>query len=254
MELMTPASAAGREWPVVIVPGLQEGVWPNTRLRGELLGSTLFADAVEHGVEYALQLDPLSRLREIRYDELRSFSTAVSRAQQMLICTAVSSEDEQPSSFLDYVAPLRPGPGPARLHPGGASADPARPRRRTAPVRPARRRELPKPWRPAPFSAPWPPPSRPCPARTPRAGGALRRCPPRSPWFRRAAPCTSRRRRSRPCRNRRWTGLSRPPAGRPPRTLPAAWAPSSTPSRRTCRMPPAASTWPNSSAAGRHWG
>lgn len=108
VELMTPASAAGREWPVVIVPGLQEGVWPNTRLRGELLGSTLFADAVEHGVDYALQLDPLSRLREIRYDELRSFSTAVSRAQQVLICTAVSSEDEQPSSFLDYVAPLDP--------------------------------------------------------------------------------------------------------------------------------------------------
>lgn len=108
VELMTPASAAGREWPVVIVPGLQEGVWPNTRLRGELLGSTLYADAVEHGVEYALQLDPLSRLREIRYDELRSFSTAVSRARQTLICTAVSSEDEQPSSFLDYVAPLPP--------------------------------------------------------------------------------------------------------------------------------------------------
>lgn len=108
VELMTPASAAGREWPLVIVAGLQEGVWPNTRLRGELLGSTLFADAVEHGVEYALQLGPLSRLREIRYDELRSFSTAVSRAQEVLICTAVASEDEQPSSFLDYVAPLRP--------------------------------------------------------------------------------------------------------------------------------------------------
>ncbi|WP_427135862.1 ATP-dependent helicase [Pseudarthrobacter sp. S9] len=108
VELMTPASAAGREWPVVIVPGLQEGVWPNTRLRGELLGSTLFADAVEHGVEYALQMDPLSRLREIRYDELRSFSTAVSRAREVLICSAVSSEDEQPSSFLDYAAPLRP--------------------------------------------------------------------------------------------------------------------------------------------------
>ena len=109
VELMTPASAAGREWPLVIVAGLQEGVWPNTRLRGELLGSTLFADAVEHGVEYALQLGPLSRLREIRYDELRSFSTAVSRAKEVLICTAVASEDEQPSSFLDYVAPLQPG-------------------------------------------------------------------------------------------------------------------------------------------------
>ncbi|OFI39882.1 DNA helicase UvrD [Arthrobacter sp. SW1] len=109
VELMTPASAAGREWPVVIVAGLQEGVWPNTRLRGELLGSTLFADAVEHGVDHALQRGPLSRLRDIRYDELRSFSTAVSRAREVLICTAVSSEDEQPSAFLDYVAPLEPG-------------------------------------------------------------------------------------------------------------------------------------------------
>lgn len=109
VELMTPASAAGREWSVVIVAGLQEGVWPNTRLRGELLGSTLFADAVEHGVEHALQRGPLSRLRDIRYDELRSFSTAVSRAREVLICTAVSSEDEQQSAFLDYVAPLEPG-------------------------------------------------------------------------------------------------------------------------------------------------
>lgn len=109
VELMTPASAAGRQWPVVIVAGLQEGVWPNTRLRGELLGSTLYADAVEHGTVYALQRDPLSRLRDIRYDELRSFSTAVSRAEELLICTAVASEDDQPSSFLDYVSPLGPG-------------------------------------------------------------------------------------------------------------------------------------------------
>ena len=109
VELMTPASAAGREWPVVIVAGLQEGVWPNTRLRGELLGSTLYADAVEHGSAYAMQRDPLSRLRDIRYDELRSFSTAVSRSRELLICTAVASEDDQPSSFLDYVAPLERG-------------------------------------------------------------------------------------------------------------------------------------------------
>lgn len=109
VEIMTPASAAGREWPVVIVAGLQEGVWPNTRLRGELLGSTVYADAVEHGVDYALSRGPVSRLRDIRYDELRSFSTAISRAREVLVCTAVSSEDEQPSAFLDYVAPLGQG-------------------------------------------------------------------------------------------------------------------------------------------------
>ena len=105
VELMTPASAAGRGWPMVIVAGVQEGIWPNTRLRGELLGSTQFVDVLEHGIEQAGQIDVVSRLRETRYDELRSFSTAISRAERRLICIAVQSEDAQPSGFLDVVDP-----------------------------------------------------------------------------------------------------------------------------------------------------
>ena len=35
----TPAAAAGREWRFVAVAGVQEGVWPDLRLRGSLLGS-----------------------------------------------------------------------------------------------------------------------------------------------------------------------------------------------------------------------
>ncbi|MFI5084512.1 MAG: ATP-dependent helicase [Actinomycetales bacterium] len=109
VEIMTPASAAGRQWPVVIIAGLQEGVWPNTRLRGELLGSQLLADALARGAAAARQLGPGSRLREVRYDELRSFSAAVSRAGSELLCIGASSEDLQPSSFLDLVDPLPAG-------------------------------------------------------------------------------------------------------------------------------------------------
>ncbi|MBW4096111.1 MAG: ATP-dependent helicase [Acidobacteria bacterium] len=109
VELMTPASAAGREWPVVIVAGLQDGVWPNTRLRGELLGSQLLADVLSRGASAALALGPGSRLREVRYDELRSFSAAISRASRELLCIAAANEDLQPSEFLDIVAPLAPG-------------------------------------------------------------------------------------------------------------------------------------------------
>ncbi|MBG0739496.1 ATP-dependent helicase [Paeniglutamicibacter antarcticus] len=108
VEILTPASAAGREWPVVIVAGLQEGIWPDTRLRGELLGSQLLVDVLERGPAAARQLGPATRLREIRYDELRSFSTAISRARERLICTAASSADLQPSQFLDIVAPWEP--------------------------------------------------------------------------------------------------------------------------------------------------
>lgn len=105
VELLTPASAAGRAWPVVIVAGLQDGVWPNTRLRGELLGSTELVDVLEMGSTEARRVSAVSRLRDIRYDELRSFSTAVSRAGEHLLCVGVSSEDDQPSSFLDLVDP-----------------------------------------------------------------------------------------------------------------------------------------------------
>ncbi|MCC3294868.1 ATP-dependent helicase [Arthrobacter sp. zg-Y411] len=109
VELLTPASAAGREWPMVIVAGIQQDVWPNLRLRGELLGSGELVAAVEHGDNFRAHRDPLTLMQSIRFDELRSFSTAISRATEVLICTAVSSEDEQPSQFLDLVAPLEPG-------------------------------------------------------------------------------------------------------------------------------------------------
>ncbi|WP_026555556.1 ATP-dependent helicase [Arthrobacter sp. 35W] len=111
VEILTPASAAGREWPVVIVAGLQEGVWPNTRLRGELLGSQLLVDVAERGAAAARQVDAAARLREIRYDELRSFAAAISRATERLICTAASSHELQPSQFLDLVSPWIPSNG-----------------------------------------------------------------------------------------------------------------------------------------------
>lgn len=112
VELLTPASAAGREWDVVVVVGLQDGVWPNPRLRGELLGSTELVDILDAGPEVAAQRDVQARLRQIRHDELRSFSVAISRARRRLICVAVDAEDEQPSAFLDLVDPWPDPTGP----------------------------------------------------------------------------------------------------------------------------------------------
>ncbi|MFI7496471.1 ATP-dependent helicase [Kocuria sp. M4R2S49] len=113
VEIMTPATAAGRQWPVVFVAGVQEGVWPNTRLRGQLLGADLLTDALDLGVEQAARVTPVTRMREVRHDELRSFSAAVSRSCGTLVVTAASGEDEQPSEFLDLVDPpgSRPGDG-----------------------------------------------------------------------------------------------------------------------------------------------
>lgn len=104
VSVVTPASAAGREWDVVIIAGLQDGIWPNTRLRGQLLGATDLADVAQGKTT---RMDHRSRLAEVRQDELRSFATAVSRARERVIGIAVSSENHQPSDFLDLVEPWR---------------------------------------------------------------------------------------------------------------------------------------------------
>ncbi len=99
--LLTPASAAGRQWRLVVVAGVQEGVWPDLRLRGSLLGGPALADLLtgRDGSVRAAQA-------AVRYDETRLFHVAVTRASERLHVTAVRSEDEQPSPYLDLVDPL----------------------------------------------------------------------------------------------------------------------------------------------------
>jgi superfamily I DNA/RNA helicase/RecB family exonuclease len=102
--LLTPQSAAGREWPLVVVAGVQEGSWPDLRLRGSLLGSQDLVDVVR-GREGGHR----AALAAVRHDETRLFHVAVSRATRSLLVTAVRSEDEQPSPYLDVVDPLPEG-------------------------------------------------------------------------------------------------------------------------------------------------
>ncbi|MDI3331955.1 MAG: ATP-dependent DNA helicase [Micrococcus sp.] len=104
VSVLTPATAAGQEWDAVIIAGLQDGVWPNTRLRGQLLGAGDLADVASGRGTIA---DRRSRIAEVRQDELRSFSTAVSRARRTVIGVAVASDDAQPSDFVDILSPWR---------------------------------------------------------------------------------------------------------------------------------------------------
>ncbi len=128
--LTTPAGAAGREWDLVAVCGVQAGVWPDLRIRGSLLGSEALVDAVvgrswlrltsrsvgtratrTTGAAAARPAGCRSdaaraQLSAVRHDETRLFHVAVSRARHALLVTAVRSEDDQPSSLLDLVDPV----------------------------------------------------------------------------------------------------------------------------------------------------
>jgi len=103
----TAAGAAGREWDVVAVVGVQEDVWPDLRIRDTLLGAADLAD-----IAAARDLpagDESHRMRHARREvadgELRAFVSACSRARRLLYVTAVLDDDERPSVFLDLLNP-----------------------------------------------------------------------------------------------------------------------------------------------------
>ncbi len=104
VSVLTPAAAAGRQWAVVAVLGVQEGLWPNVKLRDSLLGAEALVDAL-HGVPIDGSAGRRSAQSHVWSDELRQFYVALTRASDQLIVTAVASVDEQPSAFIDLIDP-----------------------------------------------------------------------------------------------------------------------------------------------------
>jgi superfamily I DNA/RNA helicase/RecB family exonuclease len=109
VSVLTPAGAAGHAWPLVVVAGVQDGTWPDTRLRGLLLRSSELVDRLR-GRPWSWR----SAATAVRHDETRLFHVAVTRATDRLIVTAVRDETEQPSPFLGLVDD---GPDPLEREP-----------------------------------------------------------------------------------------------------------------------------------------
>ncbi|MEQ8147191.1 UvrD-helicase domain-containing protein [Streptomyces sp. OP7] len=94
VRLMTAHRAKGLEWGLVVVAGVQEGLWPDLRRRGSLLE----ADRIGRD-GLAEPLTPGALLAE----ERRLFYVAATRARDRLVVTAVkapSDDGDQPSRFL----------------------------------------------------------------------------------------------------------------------------------------------------------
>ncbi|MFI9533164.1 PD-(D/E)XK nuclease family protein [Nocardia fusca] len=98
VDLLSAHAAAGREWEVVAVAGVQEGIWPDPRPRGTLLHTEDLVD------EVAGITERVSRAAPILAEERRLLFVACSRARRSLLVTAVESvtgeRDLVPSRFL----------------------------------------------------------------------------------------------------------------------------------------------------------
>jgi len=108
VSILTTHAAKGRQWSVVAVAGVEEGVWPNLTPRGSLLGSerlveTLREASASDRTSREFQLAALSALKD---DERRLFYNAITRASDFLIISATAAEESRPSQFFNEIADI----------------------------------------------------------------------------------------------------------------------------------------------------
>jgi superfamily I DNA/RNA helicase/RecB family exonuclease len=109
VRVLTAHRSKGLEWELVVVAGVQEGVWPDIRRRGSLLeADRLGRRGVSEVVPTAVRIA----------EERRLFYVACTRARSRLVVTAVAGtegEGDQPSRFLAELGiPVRELPGRPR--------------------------------------------------------------------------------------------------------------------------------------------
>ncbi|WP_020109286.1 ATP-dependent DNA helicase [Nocardia sp. 348MFTsu5.1] len=111
--VLSAHAAAGREWDVVAVAGVQDGLWPSLRSRGSILGTGQLVDLLD-GVA-AEAIDTISRTAVALAEERRLLLVACSRARLRLMVSAVDdgSGDAAPSRFVGELAAVVAGSGEA---------------------------------------------------------------------------------------------------------------------------------------------
>ena len=102
--LVSAHAALRAEWDVVVIAGLQEGLWPNTTPRGGVLGTQHLVDVLD-GVGGEAVTARVSSRAPLLAEERRLLIAAMGRARRRLLVTAVDSDSGDdsmlPSPFHD---------------------------------------------------------------------------------------------------------------------------------------------------------
>ena len=108
VEILTVHSSKGRQWKIVAIAGVQDGVWPNLRQRSSLLGSERLVEMVRYPNIPKGELERISA-NGLRDDENRLFLVAMTRAKTHLYITAIQREDDAPSDLFESAEQILQG-------------------------------------------------------------------------------------------------------------------------------------------------
>lgn len=86
VQVLSAHAALGHEWDVVVIAGLQDGLWPNTVPRGGVLATQRLLDVIDGVCADASVRAPLLA------EERRLLVAAMGRARRRLLVTAVDSD------------------------------------------------------------------------------------------------------------------------------------------------------------------
>ena len=105
VRILSAHAALGHEWDLVVIAGLQDGLWPNTIPRGGVLGTQRLLDVIDGITADASVRAPLLA------EERRLLVAATGRARRRLLVTAVDSDTDGtgqeaalPSAFFFEIA------------------------------------------------------------------------------------------------------------------------------------------------------
>ncbi len=109
VRILTAHRSKGLEWDVVVVAGVQEGSWPDLRMRSSLLGMDELVEAAAGRAPAGGTGDDAAAAAlasQLLDEERRLFYVAVTRARHTLVVTAAggTDTDERPSRFLAELA------------------------------------------------------------------------------------------------------------------------------------------------------
>lgn len=104
VEILPAHAAAGREWEIVIVTGVQEDRWPAGPTVGGLFGQQELVDLVDRGITPDTVI---SRSAAALAEERRLFLLAISRATRRTLVTAVESTGDGASVPSRFLAEIR---------------------------------------------------------------------------------------------------------------------------------------------------